>query len=140
MRYFLLFLSISCFASNIDSPEFNKFFKAISKVESSNNPNAVGDGGRAKGVAQIHPECLIDSNQFGKTNFSLDDRLDPNKSKIICFNYLSRYKKYHNWEFEKMARFWNGFSGGIKYPKRTDKYWGKVKKELNNFDSQLKKK
>lgn len=131
MKILLLFISISCLAMDIDSPEFNKFFRAISKVESNNNPNAVGDGGRAKGVVQIHPECLIDSNIYGKTNFSLDDRLDSNKSKIICFNYLARYKKYHKWEFENMARLWNGGRGGIKYPKRTDNYWAKVSKVLS---------
>lgn len=132
MKIILLFLSFSCLAAEIDSPEFNKFFKAISFVESNNNPLAIGDNSRAQGIVQIHPECLQDSNEYGKTKFTLNDRLDSNKSKIICFNYLARYKKYHNWEFEKMARFWNGFSGGIKYPKRTDKYWAKVKKELNN--------
>ena len=125
MKIVLLFLSLSCLAMDIDSPEFNKFFKTISKIESNNNPSAVGDGGRAKGIAQIHPECLIDSNEFGKTNFSLEDRLNPDKSKIICFNYLSRYKKYHNWEFEKMARLWNGGVGGVKNPKRTNSYFKK---------------
>lgn len=132
MKIILLFLSLSCLAGEIDSPEFNKFFKAISFVESNNNPNAVGDGGRAKGIAQIHPECLQDSNEYGKTNFSLNDRLDSNKSKIICFNYLARYKKYHNWEYNNMARTWNSGPGGVKHKNRTNNYWAKVKKELNN--------
>jgi soluble lytic murein transglycosylase-like protein len=117
-------------AAEFNQSEFDKFVGAIAKVESNNNPDAIGDSGLAKGLLQIHLPCLQDSNEYGKTNFNSNDRLNPAKSKIICLNYLKRYAKVHKWEAEKMARLWNGGVGGVKNPKRTDNYWKKVKSNL----------
>jgi soluble lytic murein transglycosylase-like protein len=115
---------------------FELFFKAISQVESNNNVLAVGDGGRAHGIVQIHKSYLQDSNEFGKTDFKHLDCFDPQISKIIVFNYLKKYQNRHNWEFEKMAKLHNG---GPNFAKKTGQaaknleiYWGKVKKQLEN--------
>lgn len=140
ISFFVLFVVFGQFwaisaESKLNKDEINQkfeiFWPAICKIESNFNPKAIGDGGRAVGIAQIHPECLQDSNEFGKTSFSLADRLDPNKSKTICFNYLARYKKYHNWDLNKMARTWNGGPGGVK-SKKTDGYVKKFGVALNN--------
>src|SRR5574343_2089126 len=121
--FFLLFVIFGQFQTKSESitQTFETFWPAICKIESDFNPKAVGDHGRAVGIAQIHPECLQDSNEFGKTNFSLNDRFDSAKSKTICFNYMRRYAKFHKWDLNKMARLWNGGVGGIN-SKKTDNY------------------
>lgn len=134
--FFLLFFPLLIWGQTTNN--FECFFKAISIVESGNNPKAFNKAENAAGQAQIRVACLKDSNEFGKTKYSLNDRFDPEKSKIICFNYLRRYAPRHNWEFEKMTKLWNC---GPNWKKKEEKdrqvaknleiYWQKVKIELN---------
>lgn len=133
IAFFVLFAIFGQFQSKSESitKTFETFWPAICKIESDFNPKAIGDGGRAVGIAQIHPECLQDSNEFGKTSFRLEDRFDSAKSKIICFNYMRRYAKFHKWELNKMARTWNGGPGGVK-SKKTDGYVKKFAIALKN--------
>jgi len=134
--FFLLFAPLLLLGQNLNNNtnNFESFFKAISIVESGNNPKAFNKAENAAGVAQIRVACLKDSNEFGKTKYNLNDRFDPEKSKIICFNYLLRYQSKHNWEFELMAKNWNG---GPKFAEKTGQavknleiYWRKVEREL----------
>lgn len=111
--------------------QFGSFFLSICVVESNNNPKAYNKSENAIGVVQIRQKCLIDSNQYGKTKYSLQDCFNPEISKIVCFNYLARYSKKHNWEFEAMARTWNGGPNWAEKKNLTDNYWRKVSKELN---------
>lgn len=134
MKLILFFLLSWSVYSQTNS--FEPFFKAISKIESNNNPNAIGDGGLAVGVVQIHKGCLQDANEFGKTKYNHSDCFDPEISKIIVFNYLKRYQNKHNWEFEKMAKVHNG---GCNFAKKSGQaaknleiYWQKVKHKLNH--------
>lgn len=112
----------------LNSFQFNQFFLAICAVESNNNPKAHNKSENARGIVQIREKCLIDSNQYGKTKYLHSDCFDPEISKIVCFNYLARYSKKHNWDFEKMARLWNSGPNWKSKKNLTDNYWGKVKK------------
>tara|TARA_R110002020_G_scaffold78298_8_gene197003 strand:- start:25 stop:396 length:372 start_codon:yes stop_codon:yes gene_type:complete len=110
-------------------------------VESSLDPNAIGDGGDAVGILQIH-ECVIqDVNRIYKTDYNLNDRYDPMLSKMICRKYLSHWGKVYTKRTGKeptaeiLAKIWNG--GALAYEKtnpkvveRLDAYWGKVHKLL----------
>ena len=110
-------------------------------VESSLDPNAIGDGGDAVGILQIH-ECVIqDVNRIYKTDYYLNDRYDPMLSKMICRKYLSHWGKVYTKRTGKeptaeiLAKIWNG--GALAYEKtnprvveRLDAYWGKVHKLL----------
>ena len=105
------------------------------QIESSNNPDAVGDGGDGVGLLQIH-KCVVDDvNKFYKTNYDYSDRKDPIKSKSM-FRLYARYWAVHYEKstgqkatLEVIARIWNGGPDGWK-KKATDTYWEKVKELL----------
>ena len=47
--------------------------KKINMIESSGNPKAIGDNGKAFGINQIHKGTLSDYNKANKTNLTTDD-------------------------------------------------------------------
>lgn len=108
---------------------------ALCQVESSNNPLAIGDNGKAVGILQIHPILIEDVNRIYGTKYTLEDRKDPAISKLICQQYLTywgkRYKLNTGKEpgLEVLAKIWNAGPNGWKKPV-TEKYWHKVLKEL----------
>lgn len=57
---------------------------AIAKIESSNNPKAIGDNGKAFGLYQIQQPLLIDYNKANKTRYTLKDMLDPIKAEKVA--------------------------------------------------------
>lgn len=103
--------------------EWQLLIKAISVVESGENPKAVN--GRHAGLLQISPICVRDCNKIaGKNKYTYKDRFDRDKS-IEMFNIIqSRYNPTK--DFERAIRLWNGGPGGIKYPQRTNKYYMRV--------------
>ena len=110
------------------APDLNDLIDALCIVESSNNPSAIGDGGQAVGILQIHPIMIKDVNRIlGKDAYTLRDRLDPEKSRKICRVYLSHYCKGKS--FEVMARCWNGGPRGHR-KQATEKYWVKVRRVM----------
>ena len=111
---------------------------ALIFVESRGNDSAIGDrhlvGNEAVGALQIRPIMVREVNRIlkiqGKTErFDLKDRFDRNES----IRMFMVWKNYHhkNSEPEKIARNWNGGPKGYKIS-RTEKYWLKVQKQLNN--------
>lgn len=115
---------------------------ALCLIESSLDPNAIGDGGEAVGILQIH-ECVIqDVNRIYGTEYNLNDRYDPMLSKMICRKYLEHWGTVYYQRTRKqptaevLAKIWNG--GALAYEKtnpivvdRLDKYWNKVHKVLS---------
>lgn len=97
---------------------------ALIAVESGGNAHAVGDGGRAVGVLQIHPVVVADVNRIAGTHYTLADRWSPVKSREICTLYLAHYCG-PGASAEKMARCWNGGPRGHLKP-ATVGYWRKV--------------
>ena len=64
----------------------------LAQVESNHNPRAVGDGGQAVGILQIHPIMVRDVNRIlGKRRYRLHDRGDVRKSYGIAAVYLHHY-------------------------------------------------
>ena len=111
---------------------------ALIFVESRGNDRAIGDrhlvGNEAVGALQIRPIMVKEVNRILKIQksnkrFILKDRFD--RSKSIEMFYI--WKNYHhkNSEPEVIARNWNGGPKGYKVS-RTEKYWLKVEKQLNN--------
>ena len=111
---------------------------AIIHVESRGNDSAIGDrhlvGNEAVGALQIRPIMVREVNRILKLQksdkrFTLKDRFERDKS--IEMFYI--WKNYHhkNSEPEIIARNWNGGPKGYKVS-RTEKYWLKVEKQLNN--------
>ena len=114
---------------------------ALATVESSNNPNAVGDKGKAIGIYQIHWAYWKDATDHDKSiGGSYRDCFDPVYAERIVRAYLARYAP-KGATLEQLARIHNGGGGILKKQhstKEKDKkawanttaYWNKVKKEL----------
>lgn len=58
-----------------DYPQID--LKALSLVESSGRANAIGDGGKALGLLQIHSALVSDFNRLNRTNLKHKDVLNP---------------------------------------------------------------
>lgn len=109
---------------------------SICRVESNNNPNAVGDNGASVGIAQIQKICVDDVNRIlGKKTYTYEDRKNVAKSKAMMKVYLqyygARYKKLTGLEPTSyvLSRIWNGGPNGWKM-KSTYAYMQKVKQYL----------
>ena len=111
---------------------------ALIFVESRGNDSAVGDrhlvGNEAIGALQIRPIMIREVNRILKIQkinkrYKLKDRF--NRAKSIEMFYI--WKNYHHKDSEPevIARNWNGGPKGYKVS-RTEKYWLKVEKQLNN--------
>ena len=111
---------------------------ALIHVESRGNDSAIGDrhlvGNEAVGVLQIRPIMVREVNRICKIigshqRFTLKDRFDRDKS----IHMFLIWKEFHHKDSdaEKIARNWNGGPKGYKV-NRTEKYWLKVEKQLNN--------
>ncbi len=116
------------------------------QVESSGNPNAIGDGGKAVGILQIH-KCVVDDvNRIYKKNgykYDYDMRKIPELSIDMCQLYLTHYGKAYEKKTGKkadiyiLASMWCAGPDGykqIKTNKNVQNYIEKVKKVKNERD------
>ena len=106
---------------------------ALIAVESSGDPNAIGDNGLAYGCLQLHAGYVQDAAEYARQDWVHEDAFDPEKAKQIFRAYMARYatKKRLGREptYSDLARIHNGGPNGYKKA-ATDKYWQKVKKKL----------
>jgi len=112
----------------------DRLIDALVQVESSGNPRAIGDNGKALGCLQIWSVVVQDVNEVSRVKYTHSDAFDPAKARAICKAYLARYctaKRLGRIPTdEDFARCWNG--GPMGYKKvSTIKYWLKVSKLLN---------
>jgi hypothetical protein len=128
MKRALFILCLACSAL----PARAGLWEAVCRVESNGNPLAVGDGGRAAGIAQIWAITVKDVNRFAGTKFTLNDRFDVEKSKAIFQLYVNHYGKGKSDEVK--ARIWNGGPNAMKATGQKltnlNRYWAKIKKHL----------
>lgn len=102
----------------------DRLWRAICAVESGNNPKAVGDGGKAVGVAQIWVVLVNDANRIlRRREFTASDRLSPTRSRQMFDVWAGHY--YPTASDEIIARRWNQGVGG-RLNKASAKYWEKV--------------
>ena len=106
---------------------------AMAQVESGSNPRAIGDGGKAVGILQIHRCVVRDVNRIHGTNYTHRDAHDPTKARAMAFLYLSYYcteqRMGRKPTQEDVARVWVG--GPIGYRRQCTRiYWDKVKEIL----------
>jgi len=119
----------------------DNLWRAIVQVESGGNARAIGDGGKAVGIVQIHAVCVEDVNRIlaltgAAKRYTLADRLSPVRSREMFDIYVAyyglRWAKQHGVErvpVSVLARIWNG---GPRGPERksTLVYWHKVQRFL----------
>lgn len=82
------------------------FLKAIILKESSGNPNAIGDGGKAVGLGQLHPGAA------GDAGISPNERFDPTKNINATATHIAQLGKEWNWNYPDMAAAYNRGTGG----------------------------
>ena len=126
----LIFLVVSCASRVKAAPiDIDRLLPALERVESSGNPTAIGDGGKALGILQIWDVVIIDVNRAKGTSYVHADAFDPAKARAICRAYLSIYcterRLGRKPTMEDAARIWNGGPNGHKKA-ATKKYWHKV--------------
>lgn len=106
---------------------------ALIAVESSGDPDAIGDNGLAYGCLQLHAAYVQDAAQFAGENWTHEDAFNPVLARKIVRAYMARYatEKRLGREptYQDIARIHNGGPNGFKKA-ATDGYWLKVKKEL----------
>ena len=113
---------------------YARILPAIEHVESSGRADAVGDGGKAVGILQIHPVMVEDCNRIvGEDRWTLEDRLCPDESRAMFRVYSNHYSK--NASDEVIAKRWNGGPRGDRR-KATAPYWAKVRKQMEVQDEQ----
>ena len=107
-------------------------WEAVCTVESGGNPLAVGDGGRAAGIAQIWAITVKDVNRIAGTKFTLNDRFDAEKSRQMFNLYVNHYAKGKSDEIK--AKIWNGGPNAMKATGKKlgnlNAYWHKIQKNL----------
>ncbi len=131
---FCLFISINnSFGGNtVNSNDFDKFVIVLGRVESNSNDFAVGDKGKAISRYQIWRVCYDDAKEFNKNiKFSYESLTNSNNSKLIVKSYLMRYEP--KGDYESWARLWNSGPSWKKKLNKTDLYWSKFKKNLDNI-------
>lgn len=134
-----LIILVALLAFEASGADYRQFLNAIKVVESNGNSKAVGDGGRAKGIFQIHEGYFNDAKDYDTKNggkFKLakakySDCFNPSIAEQVVRAYLQCYSasdvKAGRWEV--VARKHNGGPNGHQ-KKATVAYWNKVKKHL----------
>ena len=111
-----------------------KLILAIIAVESGGDPKAIGDGGDAFGILQIHSAYVQDAAEYAKADWTHQDAFDPEKAVDIFTAYMERYcgdsRRPEGMSREEfIARTHNGGPRGA-YKDATIQYWEKVRRHL----------
>lgn len=101
--------------------------------ESRGISTAVGDNGQAVGILQMHPEVILDVNNIYGTDYSIEDRLDPFKSRAICVLYVTWYARQERTGIppteKEYALCWHYGPNFMKIEDR-HKYWPSIQGSL----------
>ena len=102
----------SASAATVDPNDIERLLDAIARIESHGDPKAVGDGGRALGVYQIHRAYWQDGTELLGVDWPHRDATDPKKARRVVKAYLRHYGKGKS--LLEMARIHNGGPHGDK--------------------------
>ena len=106
----------------------DRLLSAIEWTESRGRSDAIGDGGRAVGILQVWPITVADANRIrGREEFTLADRLDPDRSRAIFWTITNHYSRGAS--DEVIARRWNAGPTGDRKACSVG-YWNKVRKAM----------
>jgi len=110
---------------------YEAIWQATCKVESDNNPFAIGDKhlkDYSYGIVQVRKARLKDYYNKTGVKYSEMDMFDPVKSKELFMYYASRYNPS---QIREISSEWNGGTNWKK-KKSTMKYYKKILRQLNN--------
>ena len=136
MRKLVSFLIIMvCIAQTAQASMVD--LKALAMVESSGNPAAVGDKGRALGLFQAHAGCVSDVNRALGTKYSHRDVLDPEVAVVVASAYLEGvipgYLKHYGIKdtLENRLTAYNMGIGAVVKGKKATKYISAYRRYAN---------
>src|SRR3989304_930645 len=72
----------------VQPPEIEHLLDVLACVESNNNPNAVGDRGRALGLYHIHRAYWEDGTRLLGVNWSYREAFNPERARCVVGGYL----------------------------------------------------
>lgn len=139
MRKFLfIVLAFSMMSFTTTNSKLLEIADVLKVVETNNNPDAIGDSGKAFGVLQIHEACVLDVNKYYGTSYTHEDTKLTRVADDVFIKYISLgiklYKKRcGNLPSDReIVRMWNGgIYRGYEYPS-TRKYLKKYLKVLED--------
>ena len=99
-------------AREADNDDIERLLDAIAQVESRNNSRAVGDGGHARGMYQLHRTYWQDGTRILRVRWDYNLAFKPEKSRRVVKAYLLHYGKGKS--LMDMARIHNGGPNGYK--------------------------
>lgn len=85
----LMFALICTVTVKASEAELLDIAETLKMVESENNPDAIGDGGKAFGILQIHEASILDVNKHYGTTYTHEDAFNPVIAEDIFVKYLS---------------------------------------------------
>lgn len=113
---------ILCLSAVANAIDYNRLLPVVSHIESSDNPQAVGDGTKARGLYQFHQEAWIQASKVrrlaGQRIYAYAYAHDPFVSRLYAESYLGWLAKSlrsrlgrepHHWEV--YASFNRGLAG-----------------------------
>ena len=125
----------------IASTSVDRLIERLVRVESNGNAAAIGDGGKAFGILQIHAITVQEANRVAKTRYTHADMMNATKSREVARIVLNYYSKHIQKTTgrpaldKELAFIWNG--GGAAWKrvsnpvsdnkqKNLEVYWKKV--------------
>jgi hypothetical protein len=100
------FAVASAQAADVVPNDIERLLDAIAHIESNCDRNAVGDGGKALGVYQIHRDYWGEGTEILGVDWPHRDAIDPEKARRVVRAYLLYYGKGKS--LLDMARIHNG--------------------------------
>lgn len=114
------------------TPNHLKLLDAIATVESSGNPEAIGDNGNALGMYQIWNVYWMDAVEHSpEIGGDYEDVFDPEYAESVVLAYWDRYGARCDYTLEGLAKIHNGGPRGHMKDVCAP-YWEKVEKVLQN--------
>ena len=133
----LLVMPMVLFSDVVVSDEF---LNALAIVESNNDSSKVGKLGEL-GILQIRKCVLDDVNRVFKTNYTINDTKDDEKSREICRKYLKHWGGIYERrtglkaDHQVLAKIWNGgplapTKKRYAVARKLSRYWMKVRQYI----------
>jgi hypothetical protein len=122
-------MGLSLLAAFQPEEPMDRLLDAIAQVESRHDPTAVGDGGRAVGVYQIHPAYWADGTRILGVDWKYEEARDPQKARRVVRAYLCHYGRGKT--LLDRARIHNGGPRGHQKP-ATLAYARKIEQALDS--------
>lgn len=122
----ILSIPLNLFSQNLAYK--NKIALAIYGQESSYGKDTINEKeSQSKGGMQITEKMVDYINSFSSIKFTYADRYNFKKNILMFFIYTN--KTTPSWNYEEVARKWNGGPRGM-FKQSTAKYWEMVQKRL----------